>query len=754
MDSESLEKTAMNIRTNRSWLIKAFYFLCIISLFLILWVPEFSYYYVTPKHFDDQTIQQLRANPSQDVLKEINQYDLSLKHLTNDEKTRIAQEIIAGTFNLPNHPEIKIALPFSAADLRKGGPSFQLIMNELYIPAILLDAYHLTHNEKYFSAAFNYVIKWCQFESSTLLPKGFLWNDHAIAARVYVLSRIWEIYRTHPSFNPGDARILLTAVYRAAEMLAKPNHYTFRTNHGLMQNIALLHIAVAFPELDAKRYSTIALTRLTQQLKFYISDEGVVLEHSAYYHEVGVLLTGTALRYMTLLKLPIDKDIVEKYEKAKRFLANIKRPDNSLPMYGNTLNAANNKLLVTEVSNGVAAPLKITDSGIKPVPNTNYYPVSGYYVRWNVGDRPGNSVSSQAMVTWSNFDTKAHKHADEMSFLLWAGNQSWWTNVGYWPYGANHFKQAKSWGGSNAPHTARETFSSTRTTRVLGLGESKRYSIIDLQRNNKDLRIRRQVIDLASEAWVVLDVMENPDNTPLNETWTSFDNITMETLADKHAYLLKSSNNSLAMRVDFLGSDKMHVRPLFGSSSPFGGWIADKNKVQKAPAFFLTNSHNPWNAVVSRLVDDSDEPEASTKPKMLAWQSAEQWELAFPVKNTAYTLTRNGDALTVQSQSQSQNQSQNSRTDLQIKAQVNVADQIEGINKAYHHMHAVYGEFKDLLPYRIKISYTLLALFVIMEILFFISRRRVSATVMNRARMLLGVGWVLLGLWLAFVYLT
>src|SRR5690606_19211230 len=114
-------------------------------------------------------------------------------------------------------------------------------------------------------------------------------------------------------------------------------------------------------------YLRIAYERLQDQMAFYINDEGVVLEHSAGYHELGVILLGKALHYLALNGITPPKDWVEKHEKGKHFLAGIRRPDATLPLFGNTLS----KSLYAE-------PLRISVNDMR----ATLYPVSGFSIWW------------------------------------------------------------------------------------------------------------------------------------------------------------------------------------------------------------------------------------------------------------------------------------------------------------------------------------------------------------------------------------
>jgi len=126
------------------------------------------------------------------------------------------------------------------------------------------------------------------------------------------------------------------------------------------------------------------------------------------------------------------------------------------------------------------------------------------------------------VVTWPYFPGHAHKHADEMSVLLWAGGYNWWTNVGYWPYGAKGRSEALSWAGSNAPHLFHESTHSKRKTKLLSYATSDYLNVIDLKRTGPNGYVaRRQVIYLNPNLWIVIDCTEGSEDTLTTTAWTT-----------------------------------------------------------------------------------------------------------------------------------------------------------------------------------------------------------------------------------------
>jgi Heparinase II/III N-terminus len=133
----------------------------------------------------------------------------------------------------------------------------------------------------------------------------------------------------------------MSMVARSEALLAKPGLFTVATNHGIMQNLALWHASMAFPALPhTQEYQRLASARMNDQMKFYLGEEGVILEHSAGYQPFGLERLAWAFRYLDLMHQPVPQEWIDKYERAQKFYGTLRRPDGSLPMLGDTDAAA------------------------------------------------------------------------------------------------------------------------------------------------------------------------------------------------------------------------------------------------------------------------------------------------------------------------------------------------------------------------------------------------------------------------------
>jgi hypothetical protein len=728
-------------------------FLVPLMVFSSVWSPVISHYYVPGTTVSALGVENARHSPPDELLEELSSFRMFPSRWEgNQQLISIAERLLRGQVRIPGYPDTEITVPFSAKDLEKGSEEWQLEFAGLAVPEILLDAYKASGRSEFLAMAREMIVEWSSYESHAWLPKGLLWNDHAIAARVLVLSKFWSLYRHQLSFQPEVGRAVLQMAARSGQLLAKRSHFTFATNHGVMQNLALWHLSVAFPDLpQVAGYKELAFDRLREQMAFYIDDEGVVLEHSAHYHQAGVQFLGMACRYLTLLGMPIPENWLSKYQKSKKFYAILRRGDGTLPTIGDTDGASDldgPKVLNVDAL-AHSAPMEYEKRWM-PVNRSALYPVSGYSIWWDGLEHwPDFRRLSQTVLAWSYYPGHPHKHADEMSALLWAHGHSWWTNSGYWPDALDGLSDAISWNGSNAPHLVGEPMDSKRETRLRELGESARVRAITLIRNGPgDYSVSRQVLQIDPALWLVLDSTSGGTGVRTTSTWTAAPEISLSAGKFPDSYDFSPDDRGTRMTAFVLGPPGAQVRTFRGSLSPFAGWEVIGTVPRPAPALVVEQSSNDsWSAGVWILQKEDGIPTpAIGAPPRFSWRNPQDWELALRYVNNTVSVVRNGSRIVFG------DSANGGKTEvLELKSSGDYRAEVEHLHRAYSQVAAKYPRFKDLLPYRFKVTYFLALLLIAQELSFAVSRRLLGRWKFTLRFLCVG-GWVAMGAWLALVY--
>ncbi|MGB9466297.1 MAG: heparinase II/III family protein [Candidatus Acidiferrum sp.] len=668
----------------------------------------------------------------------------------------VADKLLRGRAELPGYESIAIHLPFDAEDLSKGSGFWQLQFAGLVIPEVLIDAYRQTGREAYFSAARDSILAFGEYESSAWFDRGFLWNDHAVAARVRTLADFWAIYRGRPDYDPVMARAIWRFAMRTGRMLAKLDNFTFATNHGVMQNLALWHLCLAFPTLeDCGQNKQLAFRRLTDEIPFYIGPDGVVLEHSAEYHEFGVFLLGVALRYATLLNVQVPEAWKTRYELGKEFYRQIRRPDGSLPMFGDTFNHPNPNgiLLTNETDEKGFGPLK-TAKDFRPGDKFKVYPISGYAVQWDgLANWSAAESLSQTVLTSSYHPGHGHKHADELSVLLWAGGRNWWTNAGYWSYEDFGRIHAEGWEGSNAPRLAGETADSLRTSSVTGFAAGNKMTAVEmLRRGPGDFVARRLAVHVSPDIWIIADTFSGGGGKSIDTLWTTAPGILVASGSSENDFVL-SSASGLSLRSTFSGSPGIRVERYRGSQKPFAGWIAGHDGPEPVDAFLTEQpTEGAFAFSIWRLDDQLGETtkQDSAIAPIVQRTGETSWSVRLQSRSSIIAVIRKGDEISAIWGKSSSSASENLTL---THPAPQAAKQEALLESAYRTVAARYPRYRDLRAYRIRGTLILLILLLLQEfgLIALVSR---SYKIGVLARGLAVLSWIGVGVWFHWIYLA
>ena len=727
-----------------------------VAVAVAVWYPHVAQYYVSTPRITPDAVEAARQSPDDTLLRELAamtpSYMLAKAVYDVRDPARAADRLLQGVVEVKGIPPRPVTMPFATRDVVEGPTDWQLAIGALSLPSLLMRAYDQTGEDRYLLAARDMLLGWASFERSSWLPHGFLWNDHAVAARMSVLGHFWLAYRHHPSYDPAVAARILEFTARTAESLADPRQFTVYSNHGVSQNLALWHYSLAFPTLpDRDRLRRLARERLGEQLGFYVTDEGVILEHSFGYQRDGVELLGLALRYRSLMGDPAPPDWIAKYRRAVAFYAQLRLPNGELPNIGDTPTEADVAgPAITAVSpEGRAEPLAPPAAWPTPAPAT-VDPVAGYALWWNLPGQGGVSgPPSRTAVTWAYFPGHAHKHADEMSWVLWAGEHVWLSSVGYWKTDAPGDREASSWGGSNAPHLLGEPTKSVRSTRLLGAAHADRMSMLDLERAGPGgYTARRQIVHVKPDLWIVVDHAFGRPGGVNQVQWATGKDIELRAIGTDGLYRLQPGAGSLSMVMGLASSPAPTIRRLRGSLDPFGGWqMVGAWIATPVDALVLEQpSDGSWSITTWCLQDESKAPPSCPpRPISARYTRDDDWSVTVPRLPASITLSRKGDVLAGDLPTASGGHR------LTLEPPPDITSRRAAIRTAYEQAAQHYPRFRDLGAYRLRAIYAVCVVAVLQGLVLGLAVP--PGRTRQALRWLSVVAWVAVGLWLTQVYL-
>jgi hypothetical protein len=654
-----------------------------------IWWPEYSRFSIDHATPSDVVVSRLIANPAIDKLTENASIEYSVTlDIPYSDRSDVAEKLLYGSLDLPNASPIPLRLQGWPNDLAVGGPTFQLGLASFSVENFLLKEFESTSEKKYYILARDRILSLARWESQQREPLYFLWNDHAVAARISTLIRLWKTLRNDPETTSAQRTELIKFVSRSGELLSKNNLFTVRTNHGVMQNLALLQISAAFPDLPkSQQWRALAIERLELQLKFYISDEGVVLEHSPGYHLFGNQLMGFAVQLARLNGINAPQSWLDKYKSSTYFSQKIIRPDGSIPLVGDTAGGQKYEPLL--------------DMRQNLFESAHIYPLSGYGVWWS--EIP---VVSQIFIAWANHLPLGHKHADDPSVHFWSRNVDWITAVGYWPYGSNGGDLANGWAGSNAPHLFAEDEKIKRLPRLLGSGASDGIRVIDIENNRPyGVGVRRQIVQISAENFLVLDAVKSA-KSPIETFWTLDPRLTLDAINDQQ-FISSADKDGYSLRIDIAknGDQALSTALYRGSRIPFAGWVVVGS--QPTPAASLRVEQNSGDSFTATLFT-VDKEHTSGFLKIIKNTSFDNWSIQLP---DSRVVQRNGNLVKVDGASDA--------VEVNLVAPESTTNREHLLKKSIQQAIDAYPLWRDLHVYQVKVYMVTFGLWLLIEVVMF-----------------------------------
>ena len=705
-------------------------YLGVLSVLVIcsIWVGPARQYWFYFSPVSDHEVQEAIHNPSNDI------FEASILRLNqaSPENHKSAIEIANGIAIDPIHGPRNIKLPFSINDVIEGSGQWQLIYAGLSLPDILLTEFESTGDRRYLLLARDMIYHFLLWEKDLLIYTGFSWNDHALSNRVQVLSRFWYHYRKDQDYDSTIAKEILRGVERTCTRLASPSVFTYNTNHGIMTNLALMEASIAFPTLkNAETWGKIARPRLERQMEFYISQEGIVLEHSPGYHIFGIYLLASIIELDRLSgsRLPSSwSTLLKKAQLAQKWM---QRPDGSLPTFGDTSGGPWESASESNSTNHLTAD---DAQVLKGMYHFSIFPVSGLG-GWRTLSPEGDTIS-HASASWAYFQKNGHSHADELSISLWIDSIAELINSGYWPDGTEGREEAKSWKGSNAPHfIGEQELPSRLAPELIAFSDSLELRGLVMLRKAVQGNIQRQFFQIGKDIWIVLDIFTDMDRHGRGEIiWRVNGNLEHEIKDSGVATWIGKGQENLRGR--FLGTRS--IKPCPNQMA----YAVISNAVKPVSCIALESESSPSAVLSIWSTNSSNQQNADESIKFI---SANEWEISGIGAITWNKLVRKDNKLTLVGTNN------NDVMEVALKeAQDTSMDRLK-IDNANLNLGKRFPKYYNLEGYRYRMTYLCIGLAVLQFVfLYFISRR--FPRYLNRIVALGAIAWIMLGVYLHTIY--
>lgn len=275
-------------------------------------------------------------------------------------------------------------------------------------------------------------------------PFEFIWHDHATALRAEQLVLFAYYCWEYAPAWAEEHRKFLAYLERALEVhgqwLVRDDFYSEHTNHGLEQARVLLLLGTVFNGKQAVEWRKTAIRRISSELDFSFTREGVHVENSPAYHIfVFKVFSGIIKDYPA----EVLGDLAEQFDqfsaKALEFVTHILRPDGKLPPIGDTEQLPTSDAYremfghMPEYQHIRYALTKGKQGEVPPKLN-RVYPSSGYAIFRDQWPTAKNYHLAFHLIAKVGCLSRYHHQQDEGHISVYAGGEDWLIDSGMYNY--------------------------------------------------------------------------------------------------------------------------------------------------------------------------------------------------------------------------------------------------------------------------------------------------------------------------------
>jgi len=219
-----------------------------------------------------------------------NDFDFYLKmQRKNDPNILVrANNALIDIYDFNNYPSINSDLDNIWRSKNYKNNSHELYVHSLTILWDLLIAHQKTHNNNFLIKGKKIIQSWIDNNKiSNPLNSRYSWSEHSTSTRTITILLFFDYYKKFYEIDELLNEEIDDYCSDALYFLSNSTNYTYKNNHGIFQDIALLFLSNHLSNNSLRnRYKNISIKRFEEQILSTISPKGIHLENSAGYNFV------------------------------------------------------------------------------------------------------------------------------------------------------------------------------------------------------------------------------------------------------------------------------------------------------------------------------------------------------------------------------------------------------------------------------------------------------------------------------------
>jgi hypothetical protein len=318
--------------------------------------------------------------------------------------------------------------------------TWYVYFQSLRVVGYLANAAEVSGNVSYADKAAEIIESWFDFHHDNKKPPAYAWFDHSVANRCRNVMHFLRACQSLPGAHFPDLFFekIRTMLCQHGDWLLQERNY-HPNNHGLMASMALIQLAVTFPELDdGGLWKETGISRIRERIEADLSEENVHLEQTAFYHLFFLDLILQIQEYLDAQGVPLFQPGDNTIEEMKQYVAYMVKPNCHLPMIGDTSDAS----LANDYGHPwIAYSLSSGEEGTRPPNSSIVYPDAGVAILRDEWKTEADSLNTTYIFFQSAFHSTTHKHADDLGFVLYSHGEDILVGPGVYAYDSSKYRR-------------------------------------------------------------------------------------------------------------------------------------------------------------------------------------------------------------------------------------------------------------------------------------------------------------------------
>lgn len=275
-----------------------------------------------------------------------------------------------------------------------------------------------------FEKALAFVAEWRRANPDWPNRNPYAWNDDTTSNRLAAQIWLMEQARARGENDLASERAFVPSLLRQARHLVSEEEHNYQTNHGMMQNIALLMLSLYYPELDRDgQWRNLAVERMRRHLEEGVTPDGVFRELTPQYHWFAVVNTLWFVGACRQAGIELDPLFEDRLRGLLAFGTQILYPDKTLPAIADSTRRFAPRVLdwmwdlVPDWPEARELREALESDGCPNRPGARLWPEAGFFVLRSPA--PDWTPQSAMMLTLKlHSESRAHAHHDALSLTL------------------------------------------------------------------------------------------------------------------------------------------------------------------------------------------------------------------------------------------------------------------------------------------------------------------------------------------------